>query len=139
MTKLYKYFFSNVNLKIPIYAKVFKESCGCWVYIGQLSDTLDKANGIGVKVLDSGDIFQGYWKNGLLDGIGITILKNQDYYIGNFKDGIRQGKGTSITKNLSEMQIGYWDNGECENKKEKISLYGSENYKKASDLLLQEN
>ena len=139
MAKVYNYFFKDVNLKIPIYAKVFKESCGCWVYTGQLSETLDKANGIGIQVWNNREIFQGYWKNGVLDGIGIAIFKNGDFYIGNFKDGVRQGKGTSITNYQKEMQTGYWDNGECENKKEKLRLYGWENYKKASKLFPQEN
>ena len=139
MTEVYKHFFSDVNLKIPIYAKVFRESYGDWVYIGQLSETLNKANGIGIQVWDSGEIFQGYWKNGVLDGIGITIFKNLDFYIGNFKDDVRQGKGTSITDNLSEIQIGYWDNGKCENRKEICRLYHPQDYKKASDLLQHEN
>ena len=139
MTEVYKHFFSDVNLNIPIYAKVFRESNRDWVYIGQLSDTLDQANGIGIKVWDNGEIFQGYWKNGVLDGIGITVSKNGDYYIGNFKDDIRQGNGTSCTNYQLEIQKGYWDNGKCEIKKRKSEICELLDQLKAPHLPLEEN
>ena len=139
MTEVYKYFFSDVDLNIPIYAKVFRESYGDWVYIGQLSDTLDQANGIGIQVWDSGEIFQGYWKNGVLDGIGITIFKNLDFYIGNFKDDVRQGNGTLITNYELEIQKGYWNKGQCNNKKEKSEIWEQLDQLKASHLPLKEN
>ena len=83
-----------------------------WVYIGEVKEgTDDTPHGIGIKVLSTGDIHEGYWKDGKLHGRGRTIYRDGEYYIGEFKEGNRHGEGTYYYEHGDRYKGGWKNNG----------------------------
>lgn len=62
-----------------------------------------KPDGFGTLVLDTGDIYVGDIKNGVLEGKGRLEDKNGNWYEGEFKNGMKNGKGKEkVLKRISK-------------------------------------
>lgn len=101
-------------------------------YIGFIKEKM--ANGFGIFVHSSGDVFKGEffndkscgfgsyinkqkcsecfgeWIDDLQNGFGVEIWKDKSYYIGEFKNGKQHGYGTYKWSNGSEYE-GEWSEG----------------------------
>ena len=65
-----------------------------WIYIGEVKEgTDDIPHGLGIQVNNSGNIYEGYWKDGKLHGRGRYIGNWGIYYIGEWKEGSYDGEG----------------------------------------------
>lgn len=62
------------------------------IYEGSFKNGL--RDGKGKMLYVNGDIYEGDYKNDLRDGFGVYTFKNGDVYEGNFKNGVREGDGT---------------------------------------------
>ena len=70
-----------------------EETCeGEYRYIGDFVDDLKDGNGR-LEYLDSGDIYEGEFKNGEINGKGLFIWSNNQQYYGDFVNGVMHGKG----------------------------------------------
>jgi hypothetical protein len=63
-----------------------------WNYFGELNREC-KAQGRGICVSYSGDLYEGQFNNGRIHGVGRYIYANGDIYEGEFKSNIRDGYG----------------------------------------------
>jgi hypothetical protein len=50
-------------------------------------------------IFATGDIYEGYWKNGTFDGFGRMISNPNRLYEGQWKAGKKQGKGNFYYQN----------------------------------------
>ena len=63
----------------PIQQSIFETKKGTKaIYLGQLKEGTDIAEGIGTVVYSSGDIYEGWWKNDKKEGKG-TIVKDSKW------------------------------------------------------------
>ena len=77
-------------------------------YIGDFN-TKNLFHGFGIYFLENGKkIYEGYWKNGLMDNNGIFYKNNKITYKGNWKNGQKHGKGQSYYKNGNIQYEGEW-------------------------------
>ena len=61
----------------PIQQSIFKSKKGFKaIYLGQLKEGTDIAEGIGIVVYSSGDIYEGCWKNDKKEGKGLLCCAN---------------------------------------------------------------
>lgn len=67
------------------------------VYRGEWVD--DRYHGQGKLILNTGEIYEGRFENGLKNGIGILEHIDGSIYEGDWKDGKIQGMGTYRWKN----------------------------------------
>ncbi|MEP2279746.1 hypothetical protein [Maribacter sp.] len=74
-------------------------------YVGQVKN--NKANGIGIAVLETGSRYEGEWKNNLREGNGTFYWADGQYYIGSYKNDMRNGEGTYFWPN-GEKYKGQW-------------------------------
>lgn len=85
------------------------------VYIGQWTLGRDgvpfRRKGQGKLVTASGELMEGYWRNGRLHLTGRIILANGDYYEGAFADGVRQGIGVEVSQSGERFE-GVFQGGE---------------------------
>ena len=80
-------------------------------YIGDFNKK-DLFQGYGIYFNEKGKkIYEGYWKNGLMDKIGIFFIGNKKSYEGEWKSGRKHGKGTRYHKNGKVEYNGYWKQG----------------------------
>ena len=68
-------------------------------------------NGNGTKILTDYSIYQGEFKDGLLEGKGVAIMPNGSYYIGEFVNGKYHGYGEMVSKEINYTYQGCWANG----------------------------
>ncbi|MDO6472861.1 MORN repeat-containing protein [Maribacter sp. 1_MG-2023] len=76
-------------------------------YVGQVKN--NKANGVGIAVLETGSRYEGEWKDNLREGNGTFYWPDGEYYIGSYKDDLRNGEGTYFWPN-GEKYKGQWKN-----------------------------
>jgi hypothetical protein len=69
-----------------------------------------KRNGCGTMTFDENRRYTGQFKDDQFEGLGIWTLENGDRYIGEFHDNKCNGVGTFILKDGSS-QSGNWENG----------------------------
>jgi len=104
------------------------------------------SNGYGVWIFDSGEMYEGYFNEGLRSGAGIYLhadgmkyngsfandkrngygtfyWTDGSYHAGNWKDGNQNGQG-SYTKTDGTLQVGKWDNGVYKGASEQINNDG---------------
>ncbi|MDF4222275.1 hypothetical protein PXC01_11800 [Maribacter sp. M208] len=74
-------------------------------YVGQVKN--NKANGIGIAVLETGSRYEGEWKDNLREGNGTFYWADGQYYIGSYKNDMRNGEGTYFWPN-GEKYKGQW-------------------------------
>jgi antitoxin component YwqK of YwqJK toxin-antitoxin module len=77
-------------------------------YVGELND------------VNKGDVYEGEFRNGLLNGQGMMIYPDGEKYVGEFKNGNRNGQGT-ITFANGRVEEGIWADGKFV-RAEKIKL-----------------
>ncbi|KRX04017.1 hypothetical protein PPERSA_12464 [Pseudocohnilembus persalinus] len=65
-------------------------------------------NGKGIYTYKNGDKYEGQFKNGTFEGQGKYDFINGDYYEGNFQNGRFNGQGTYFYANKSEKYVGEW-------------------------------
>ena len=94
-----------------VYTCIHKDKYDEWIYIGEVKEgTDDTPHGIGIQVIwSSGDIREGYWKDGELDGRGRVIFNSGNYYIGELEGGNYNGKGTYYWPNGDKYEGGWKD------------------------------
>ena len=81
-----------------------------WIYIGQLiSEESRKAQGIGILIMQSGQLEVGTWFNDRLGGYGRNICRDYSYYEGGFKHSKLCGFG-QLCKVDGTTKIGYFHN-----------------------------
>ncbi len=68
-------------------------------YVGQVKN--DRANGLGIALLDTGSRYEGEWKDNQREGEGTFYWADGEYYIGSYSNDRRNGEGSY-----------YWPNGE---------------------------
>jgi hypothetical protein len=61
-------------------------------------------------IWQSGEIYNGTWKNGLKEGLGQDIFPNGDSYVGEFKNDTRSGNGTFIWASENKYVGSFLDN-----------------------------
>jgi len=140
-----KYVGSWENGSINGYGKYYfangTKSCGKWENTVLVSQNYtepgcisgDCSSGYGVRIYDSGDIYYGYFSDGVRSGSGEYLYADGDkydgnfasnkrdgygtyywtdggFYVGNWKDGSQDGEGT-YNKPDGTKQIGYFDKG----------------------------
>ncbi len=76
-------------------------------YVGQVKN--NKANGVGIAVLETGSRYEGQWKDNLREGNGTFYWPDGEYYIGSYKNDMRDGEGTYFWPN-GEKYKGQWKN-----------------------------
>lgn len=69
----------------------------------------DNASGQGTKIFSNGDIFDGYFLNGLIEG-GTLLYSDGRKYIGLFKNDLPDGEGAEIFPDDTIFE-GYFENG----------------------------
>lgn len=82
-------------------------------YVGDFNED-GLYNGFGIYYNNIGrKIYEGYWKNGLMDGKGIFYYKGFVLQKGEWKNGKKHGYGVRYHKksNIVEYE-GMWENGE---------------------------
>ena len=86
----------------------------CWP-VDRVCDSLSAINTwsdcLGITVLKSNRIYQGYFRLGKPDGLGIETLANGYQYIGEFKKGEYDGQGAIADKYEKVIQGGIWEAG----------------------------
>ena len=61
--------------------------------------------GYGRLKMNTGDVYEGYFKNGIRNGRGLMRYASGDVYRGNFQTGLRHGKGTHIIQTISTLML----------------------------------
>ncbi|MEI6127922.1 MAG: hypothetical protein WCQ99_15350 [Pseudomonadota bacterium] len=107
------FFFSAVFLSLH---------ASSFVYAGCIAG--DCRNGTGSYVWDSGNKYEGPWKDGKSAGRGTYIFANGDKYIGDFKEGKMQGTGKYIYI-CGDVYEGGWQNGKKQGRGVYIHADGS--------------
>lgn len=81
-------------------------------YIGDFNCN-DLFEGFGIYYNQVGNkIYEGFWKNGLMDGKGIFYYKGLILHQGDWKEGKKHGNGIRYYKNSSVVQYdGEWRDG----------------------------
>jgi len=74
-------------------------------YVGQVKN--NKANGLGIAVLETGSRYEGEWKDNLREGNGTFYWADGQYYIGSYKNDMRNGEGTYFWPNGQKYK-GQW-------------------------------
>ncbi len=74
-------------------------------YVGQVKN--NKANGVGVAILDTGSRYEGEWKENKRHGEGTFYWPDGEYYVGSYIDDKRNGMGTYFWPN-GEKYVGQW-------------------------------
>lgn len=69
----------------------------------------DCNNGYGIAKFDNGDMYEGFFTNGIFNGFGIYAWANGQTYDGEFKDGKRAGDATVYYTNGSYGGVTYAD------------------------------
>jgi hypothetical protein len=75
-------------------------------YVGEVKD--NKANGIGIALLDTGSRYEGEWYNNLRHGKGAFYWPDGEHYEGSYENDKRNGLGTYFWPN-GEKYIGFWE------------------------------
>ena len=65
---------------------------------------------MGVMVYANGEIYSGYWVNGIREGIGTMLFQNGDEYLGNWKNDVFSGEGKMTYAN-KDFYEGNWEEG----------------------------
>ena len=79
-----------------------------WIYIGQLiSEESSEAQGLGILIMQSGQLQVGTWVNDLLEGYGRFVYMDDSYYEGWLKHSKLCGYGKHI-KLDGTTHIGYF-------------------------------
>uniref|UniRef100_A0A7S3J447 Uncharacterized protein n=1 Tax=Euplotes harpa TaxID=151035 RepID=A0A7S3J447_9SPIT len=95
------------------YAEDFGECIGAnkdgckWIYVGQFKKDSETRHGIGIQVWDTGDIYEGEYKDGNKHGRGRYIYSNGASYEGEYKDGNRHGQGVYVYPSGNKA-VGEW-------------------------------
>ena len=76
-------------------------------YVGQVKN--NKANGVGVAILNTGSRYEGEWKENNRHGEGTFYWPDGEYYVGGYLDDKRNGMGTYYWPN-GEKYVGQWKN-----------------------------
>eukprot|EP01017_Pseudomicrothorax_dubius_P039090 TRINITY_DN5951_c0_g1_i18.p1 TRINITY_DN5951_c0_g1~~TRINITY_DN5951_c0_g1_i18.p1 ORF type:complete len:759 (+),score=184.55 TRINITY_DN5951_c0_g1_i18:65-2341(+) len=71
----------------------------------------DKPNGVGLKLLGSGTIECGYFKDGLLNGVGRIRYNNGDSYYGSVSMGLFHGTGVYFSAVARRWNYAIYENG----------------------------
>jgi len=81
-------------------------------YIGDFNSS-DLFEGFGIYYNEVGNkIYEGFWKNGLMDGKGIFYYKGLILHQGDWKEGKKHGNGIRYYKNSIVVQYeGEWQDG----------------------------
>jgi hypothetical protein len=61
--------------------------------------------GYGRLKLNTGDVYEGSFKNGVRNGRGLMRYASGDVYRGNFQTGLRHGKGTRIIQTINALML----------------------------------
>ena len=82
---------------------------GIWFVFPVLSKCLSGncTNGYGSAIFPKGDIYTGYWKNGLAEGKGKLEYKNGNVFFGEWKNGKANGIGEMLYVNGTRY-VGEW-------------------------------
>lgn len=65
----------------------------------------DKKNGKCIEIIN-GDIFDGYYKNGIREGKCTITYRNKDKFIGTLKEGKKDGYGEIFLKQIQLIKVG---------------------------------
>jgi hypothetical protein len=60
-------------------------------------------------IYKNGDVYEGYFKEGVKEGFGILISKNGDKYVGRWEDGKKQGVGKEYLVANEDFYQGEFD------------------------------
>ena len=90
---------------------------GSWLPTG-------KYDGYGKLVMNSGDVYEGNWKNNKRHGQGKYTYSNGEWYSGNWVNGVSQGKGEFHYKN-GNVYRGNFSNGKPDGQGEMTYSSGS--------------
>ncbi len=94
------------------------KSCGKWENTALVSQNYtepgcisgDCSSGYGVRVYDSGDIYYGYFSDGIRSGSGVYLYADGDKYDGNFANNKRNGYGSYFWTD-GGIYYGNWKDG----------------------------
>lgn len=78
-------------------------------YEGQVSES-GSPDGLGKMIYNSGEVYNGQWKQGKPHGTGRLILSNGEVYSGEFDSGTRSGMG-HMTYSNGDTYFGHWQEG----------------------------
>lgn len=74
-------------------------------YVGQIEQSTNRPQGIGIFILNTKDIYLGYWDNGYLEGYGKVFNKlDKPVYEGNFVEDVKYGIGRFYLKNNEKYE-----------------------------------
>jgi hypothetical protein len=59
--------------------------------------------------MKNGDVYNGNFKNGLINGKGTLKTEKGDKYTGYFLNGKKHGMGKLVDKDGNEVANGYWN------------------------------
>ena len=76
------------------------------VYLGNWNNNSQK-NGFGIYINPDGGVYQGIYKNDLIDKYGVFIDEKGNYYKGNLKNGKEEGEGELFIKNKFKYNGGF--------------------------------
>ena len=76
-------------------------------YVGQVKN--NKANGMGIALLETGSRYEGHWDDNEREGSGTFYWPDGEYYVGNYEDDMRTGQGTYFWPN-GDKYVGEWKN-----------------------------
>ncbi len=76
-------------------------------YVGQVKN--NKANGMGIALLETGSRYEGHWNDNEREGSGTFYWPDGEYYVGNYEDDMRTGQGTYFWPN-GDKYVGEWKN-----------------------------
>ncbi|CDW74102.1 UNKNOWN [Stylonychia lemnae] len=88
------------------------------MYQGEYDTVNKQRDGRGRQIWSSGEVFDGFWKNGSRNGYGRYVYVSGNYCIGEWKDGKINGYGKYYYKSGSSYE-GQWVN----HKSEGLGLY----------------
>lgn len=77
-------------------------------YVGQFNGD-GKRHGLGTYTWEDGTVYQGRWRNDLMEGNGKLSFANGNFYEGNFSKGVPFGKGVYKWANGDIYQGGFLD------------------------------
>lgn len=89
----------------------YKTSAG--VYQGEMDNW--HFSGQGTFIFNSGEVYKGAWKAGVMDGAGAFQYPSVGTYKGDYKNGHRDGTGT-FTWDNGDSYTGEWDSDEMDGK-----------------------
>jgi hypothetical protein len=89
--------------------KIIKEASSNGIYEGTFNNK-GEFDGFGIFKFNTGEIYEGEYKNGIRNGKGKYTFLNGDIYDGDYKDGLRDGNGDYIYKNGNKF-TGKWVKG----------------------------